>query len=255
MSKSRTGLVLISVLLFPLLFSYAAAGELPAQLDWAKRLVLSTTVSGIVDKVAVVPGQHVSKGTTLVALDAREFKAARQQALAKLHASKVTLDEAKRELTRSKDLFERTMISDHDLQLVKNSEAEARAAYLGAKAQLQEAEIALERSRIQAPYDCVVLSIPAQVGQTVISNLKAEPLAVIAEADHMMARAWLASADISKYAGQKAQAVKVGGQTFTAISQQLVLEPNNKGQYALQVIFDMGKHSLHPGQAATIVFP
>ena len=255
MSKSQTGRVFISVLLFPLLFSYATAGELPAQLDWAKRLVLSTTVSGIVDKVQVVPGQHVSKGTTLVALDAREFKSARQQALAKQQASKVTFEEAKRELSRSKDLFERTMISDHDLQLVKNSEAEARAAYMGAKARLQEAEIALERSQIQAPYNCIVLSIPAQVGQTVISNLKAEPLAVIADADHMMARAWIPVSDLDKYSGLKAQAVKVGDQKFTAVSQQLQLEPNEKGQYALDVIIATGDKTLHAGQAASIIFP
>jgi len=249
------GRVVASVLLFPLLLACANAAELTAELDWTKRLVLSTTVSGMVDKVMVTPGQHVEKGATLVTLDAREFKAAREQAVAQKLASKVTYDEAKRELARSTDLYERTMLSDHDLQLVKNSEAQAKAAYLNAQAKLKETEITLERSRIQAPYNGLVLEVPAQVGQTVISRLRAEPLVVIAEAGHMIARAWIALSDLDKYTGLKARAVKVGDHKYTVVSQQLQLEPNAKGQYALDVIFNSADKTLHAGQVASIIFP
>ena len=100
-----------------------------------------------------------------------------------------------------------------------------------------------------------MLFVTVYLRLAVISNLKAEPLAVIADADHMMARAWIPVSDLDKYSGLKAQAVKVGDQKFTAVSQQLQLEPNEKGQYALDVIIATGDKTLHAGQAASIIFP
>ena len=247
--------VVRSLILFFLFSTSAMASELPAELVWSKRLVLSTTVTGVVDKVLVSPGQRLKAGTVLLSLDAREFKAARDQAAAKLLAAKTTYDEAKRETVRSQELFERTMISEHELQIEKNNEAQAKAQYLNAKAYLQQTDIALERSRILAPYDCLVLGVPVQPGQTILSNLQAEPLAVVAEADHMIARAWLSSAEVAKFSAMQAKQVTVSGRKFNIVSQTIAAEANNKGQYALEVLIQTAGASLRAGQAASIIFP
>ncbi|MFO7603780.1 MAG: efflux RND transporter periplasmic adaptor subunit [Gammaproteobacteria bacterium] len=246
---------LLSLVLLPLSAGLAAAAELAAQLDWSAKQVLSTPVTGVVEQVRVVPGQKFKKGELLLNLDAREFQAARNQAAARRLAAKTTLDEAGRELERAQDLYDRTMLAEHELQVVKNSEAHAKAAYLGAQALLQQTEIALERSRIQAPYDGVVLSVQVQPGQTVLSQLQVMPLAVVAQADKMVARAWLDAADLDKYAGVSATQVSVAGRQYAVVSQHIVYEANDKGLYALEVVFDSAGASLHPGMAANIILP
>ena len=247
--------VLFSLVLFSAFYGNVSAGELAGQLAWSKRLVLSTTVTGVVDKVMVSPGQKLKKGDVLLSLDAREFKAVLDDALAGQLAAKTTYAEAKREMARSQDLFERTMLSDHDLQVVKNSQAQAKAAYLKARAKLQLAEIALERSRIQAPYNCVVLNVLALPGQTVLSNLRPEPLAVVAEAGRMIARAWLPAAELDKFSTIRAQQVSVAKQKFAVISQNIMPEANDKGLYALDVLFASDGSKLRASQAASIIFP
>ena len=247
--------VLLSVILFLLFSVGVSASELSAELIWSKRLVLSTTVTGVVDKVLVSPGQKMKKGDVLLNLDVREFKAVLNEASAKKSAAKTTFDEAKRELVRSQDLYDRTMLSEHELQVAKNNEAQAKAGYLGAQAKLLQAQVRLERSRIQAPFDSVVLSVIAQPGQTVLSNLQSEPLAIIAEAGRMVARTWLSSAELEKFLSIKAQQVNVSDRKFSVVSQVIAHEPNEKDQYAMDVIFEVTDSNLRAGQAASIIFP
>lgn len=247
--------VMRSLFLFFLSFGTVMASELPAELVWSKRLVLSTTVTGVVDKVLVSPGQVLKAGDVILRLDAREFKAARDQAAAQLLAAKTTYDEAKRELHRSQELFDRTMLSEHELQVARNNEAQAKAEYLRVKAKLLETRVAFERSRIQAPFDSVLLGVMAQSGQTIVSSLRAEPLAVVAEADRMIARAWLTLAEIEKFSSAKAQQVRVNGRKFSVVSQGIAQEANAKGLYAMDVLFEKTDNKLRAGQTASIIFP
>jgi len=247
--------VLLGMVIFSFLSTGVSAGELSAELHWSKRLVLSTTVTGVVEKVLVSPGQSLKKGDTLLNLDAREFKAAVNLASAKLLATKTVLDESKRELARAQDLYDRTMLSEHDLQVAKNNQSLAKAAYLGAKAALLKARISLDRSRIQSPFDSVVLDVMAQPGQTIISSVRIEPLAIIAEADRMIARAWLSLTDIKKYMSVKARQVSVSDNKFTVLSQNIAHEANEKGLYAMDVTFTTSDNDLRAGQVASIIFP
>ena len=58
----------------------AAATDLPASLDWGKRVELSTPVSGVIQNVPVKPGQRVEKDTVLLKLDQRLPTAAKAEA-------------------------------------------------------------------------------------------------------------------------------------------------------------------------------
>lgn len=238
-----------------LIISSVHAGEIVAELQWSKRLILSTTETGVVGEVVASPGQKVKKGEVLLSLDQREFVIANNKAVAKRLAAKTTHEEAKREQYRAQDLYDRTMLSEHDLQVTKNNKAHARAAYLEAEAMVKKTELALERSRISAPYDAIVLDVYAQVGQTVISHQTMTPLALIAEDKRMQVRAWLSNTDFEKYSNQKATSVRLGNKQYKVVSQYIVAEANDKGMYALTVDIDISDANLRAGQAATIIFP
>lgn len=255
MSNQSRRYCLPFVLLFSLLSGNAVAAELAAVTDWSQRLVLSTTVTGVVDKVEVSAGQKLKKGDLLLQLDQREFKAALDQAKAQRLAAKTTYEESERELERSQELYDRTMLSEHELQTARNNAALAKADYLEAKARVLSANVELQRSQVRAPFDCLVLKIMALPGQTVLSNLKPEPLAMVADSQYMRARAWLNQAEVDQYASSKAQQVHVANQDYDVVAQHIAYEANDKGQYALDVIFKPSDGQLRAGQTARIIFP
>ena len=157
-----------------------AAGT-PGTLEWARRVELSTPVSGVVATVNVEPGDQVDKGEALVALDQRGFHAEVLRARADKRRLAQALAEAKRQRNRAQELYDRTLLSQHDLDLAKIAYTTARAKYEAADAALIQAMLDLEYSTVRAPFAGVVLARPAQVGQTVVSRLRSVPLVVRAE--------------------------------------------------------------------------
>ena len=256
------------------LFSMAAGAQEPAttpaaptpvtakaSLQWAQRVELSTLVSGNIAAVNVDVGSRVKAGETLLHLDDRGFKAQLVKAKADNAHAKDALDEAKRELERSQELFDRTVLSIHDLQLVKIALARAQADYRGTQAALEQAKLNLEYSAIRAPYDGIVLHRQAQVGQTVISRLQATPLLVLARSDRMIARAGVVRKELDKLNPGQSLNVQVGGETYAGKVVRLGLEPmpeevGPEPVYAVDIEFTPPAGSdLRAGQQATVPLP
>ncbi|MDE2089288.1 MAG: efflux RND transporter periplasmic adaptor subunit, partial [Gammaproteobacteria bacterium] len=147
------------------------AAELAATLHWYRRVELGTPVSGVIAAVPVRPGDRVKRGQPLVRLDARAFQAEVDKAGAVLYQRTQDRAEAKRALDRAQTLYAQTVLSTHELDLAKLGFATAAARYREARANLALARLDLEHSVVRAPYDGVVLSRAAQVGQTVVSRL------------------------------------------------------------------------------------
>jgi len=236
----------------------AISAEYPARVQWAERLTLSTPSTGVVTQVAVQPGQRVAEGDLLLALDPRPGAAALKRAKAVLEEARQNNEEAKRELERTQELFDRTLLSIHDLQ-VAQIEAVGAAARLGqAEAELVEARLQQEYSRLRSPYDAWVVALPAQTGQTVVNRCQAQALAVLAPAGRMAAQAWLDPQQIAALAIGDPVRVKVDEETFAGKVSLLGLEPDrDPGQvlrYRLEVQFDLPDERLmRPGQSALIL--
>ena len=128
--------------LWPLLALFfvapAPALELEAELGWERRLELSTPVSGPVASVRVAPGERVEAGDLLLELDQRLYQARLDQARAGLEQARQNREEGRRDLERAEELYDRTVLSDHDLTLARISAAEAEAAHEEASAALTE---------------------------------------------------------------------------------------------------------------------
>ena len=90
------------------------AKEIPALLDWQQRMELGTLLDGMVSKVNVGIGQQVNRGSLLIELDQREIQARLAWAESRVAAAKLQQDEARRELDRSLELYDRTLLSNHE---------------------------------------------------------------------------------------------------------------------------------------------
>ncbi|MGD8926538.1 MAG: biotin/lipoyl-binding protein, partial [Thioalkalispiraceae bacterium] len=96
------------------------AQEYDATLHWYQKTELGTVVSGIVKNVYVNVGDIVKKGDKLLQLDDSVSKAHVVEYRAKLQSAEEELKEAERERDRALELYDRTVLSQHELQVAKN---------------------------------------------------------------------------------------------------------------------------------------
>lgn len=232
------------------------AAELEGQVQWLQRAELGTPVSGVVQSVAVFPGERVRQGQVLVELDARAFKANLARARAQLSQMKESLAEARRELERSTELYDRTLLSDHDLQVAKIAAINAEADYQAARADLVNAELDVEYSRLKAPFEGIVLERHVEPGEVVVSRLQSSPLLVLASSAELVVRAEVPTTVMENLKQGQALTVQLAGERYPGAVHRLGPEPLGEGRYALEVRFSPKPgHTLYRGQAARILLP
>lgn len=236
----------------------ALAGELPGTLAWEGRVSMGTLVSGVVSEVPVRAGQRVDQGELLVGLDGRGFRAQVAAARAEAARAQSLLEEAQREDQRAEELYERTVLSEHERTRATISLREAEAVAVRARADVVNARLDLERSRLQAPFAGRVLAVHAVPGQAVVSNLQSESLVELAADAQMLLRA---EADLATARAIAAGtvSVQVAGRSIAAGRVEVGFEPVGRQQgaprYAVSVLFSRPADlELRAGQPARLVW-
>jgi len=150
--------ILFSIVLFlNLTVSFAKEGSFE----------LTTAVSGVVEKVYVKPGEKVKQGQLLLTLDQRVMKAESLEAESWERSAKLELDEAKKELERTEELYDRTVISDHELELAKINFAKKENEYTKASRAKVLAQYQLDFSQVVAPVSGKIKKVNAWKGMVV----------------------------------------------------------------------------------------
>ena len=257
MSITRTGLSVITALLLSSVSMVAAAADYKGVLQWAHVTRLTTPVSGRVASVPVQAGDRVKRGQVLLKLDPREFRAHVARARADVTAAKVNADEAQRELKRSQELFDRTVISVHELQLVKIANTRAQSALQVARQKLRLARLSLEFSVLRASYDARVISRDVEPGQVVVTRLQATPLITLASDRQMLATVDLNANQASGLKPGMKAGVRVGDKNFTGLGLRIDFRRKaGKPVYRLAVVFSHAPSlKLLAGQAASVSLP
>ncbi len=205
--NSLRGIVVFLPLLAALGAAPVRASEWAAELDWADLRHLGTPLSGLVAETPVAPGERVAEGALLLRLDAGKLRARLQRAEAARTQAREDLDEAKRELERVRELFDRTVASTHDLQLAEIAHTRARAAWDSADAEVQAASLDLAYAELRSPYPAIVVDVRARPGEVVVNRMQAQPLVTTARGDRMLAVARLAPSPPGLAVGQAATVI------------------------------------------------
>jgi RND family efflux transporter MFP subunit len=230
----------------------ANAAEYPAVLAWTQRVLLSTPVSGVVTSVPAVAGERVAEGQVLVQLDKRPFESALRKAGAQANKYRLNREEAQRELQRTRELYERTVISVHDLQVQEIAFAGADADYASARAELEAAQLHLEYATVKAPFAGLILEVSVAAGETVVNTQQATPMVTLARDRPMVAQARVAAAAAGALSPGQSATVEVDGQTYPAKVVLIGAEADASGRYELSVSFDPGDAALRAGLPASI---
>lgn len=233
------------------------AANIDATVGWSQRVEMSTGVSGMVAEVHANVGERVEKGRVLLSLDATRFNAAVQEAKAAQRTARYELAEARREWDRARELYERTVLSDRDLQLAENAHVAAQANQTKADARLTNAEKDLADSIIRAPFAAVVISRQVEPGQTIVTQLQAVPMLTLVASDAYIARGLLPASDLQALTTGQAVEVSTGGQRFRGEIVQLGMEPvdSQQGLYTIEVRFPAADHVVRAGQHAVLHLP
>lgn len=158
-------------------------------------VTVGSQVSGRIQALFADFNSPVKKGQKIAQIDPQLFQAAVENARANLAAAKGQLDVAKakaldahRQFTRSKEMSERKLIAQADLDtaesnsLAADAQVESNAGNLQqAQAQLHQAVVNLDYTNIISPINGVIISRAVDVGQTVAATMTAPTIFTIAE--------------------------------------------------------------------------
>lgn len=146
-----------------------------------RKAAVASKTTGRLEWIGVEEGSRVSSGQIIARLENRDLEAVVRQAEAALQNSKANLDQVKAELSdagqafgRQKDLLQQGIVSraeydvaDARLKRAAAATAGAEAGIRSASAVLQGARVNLDYSLIRAPFDAVVLTKNADVGDII----------------------------------------------------------------------------------------
>jgi multidrug efflux system membrane fusion protein len=242
------------IILFNSSLIIVEAREVNAKLNWFNVTELSFRVNGIVSDLYVKPGDSVKKNQKLINLDQREYL--ENLSLSKsLHKSRLSeREEARRELERAIELFDRTVLSEHELQIVKNSFISSETQYVIANTNLLEAKRSLEFSSISSPFNAIVLSVLINKNETVIATFKSSPAIVIAEADRMSVDFMLKATEVVKLKSGQNIDVVVAGKHYTGKLLFTSLQPTTQ-LYPVSIIVPIPFGEVFAGMDVIVELP
>jgi HlyD family secretion protein len=236
---------------------------------------VGTQVTGTIQKLFADFNSRVKADQLVALIDPAPFQARVDQdqanllrAQADVERVKANLVQAEKELTRSKELAKRELISAAELDA-------ATAAYDSLTAQIKVAEATVAQSRstlqissvnlgytkIKSPIDGLVISRNVDVGQTVAASLSAPTIFVIADSlKKIQVQASVAEADIGKIVSGQDVSFTVDAwreRPFQGKVSQIRLSPTtvqNVVTYTVLIDADNPDEKLLPGMTASVAF-
>ena len=235
-------IVVVALILFKLLFSRAveietatvtlqypsssitllnASGYVVAQ----RKAALAAKATGRLEWLGVEEGSKVKKGEIIARLEGLDSEALQKQAAAAVISAAALRDQAEvefkdvqRNLKRAKELLSQGVVSQADYDTAETGERRSKAALAAAtanlavsRAALGGADVSFDYTKIRAPFDGVVLTKNADVGDIVTplgaaANAKAS-VVTIADLDSLRVEVDVSESSLEKV--KKGQACEI----------------------------------------------
>jgi len=229
------------------------AAELEAKLNWSGYHKYGFAVNGIVDEVNVDIGEKVKQGDLLAKLSATPFKYKIKKCQASLSQFDPSIFDAKLELDQADELFERTVLSEVELQKI-----DGRYKILIEQQNEVKAECLLQRwqsklSVLKAKEPAYVLNSNIITGTVISDENKSAVFIELVSAKQASAVAWLSYKQKLKFNVGNDLKVIVDQQELPAKVKSIALQPDAENRYKLVAEFYY-TNVVEPGKSIKIKY-
>jgi multidrug efflux system membrane fusion protein len=247
----------------PIAVAPAHLGDMPVYLDGLGsvtayyNVTVRSRVDGQLMSVPVREGQYVHAGDLLAEIDPRPFQAALDQAVGQLAKDQATLDNAKVDLQRYKDLIAQAAIPQQQLDTQAATVGQLIGTVKSDQAAVESAKLNVTYSHITSPINGRVglrLVDPGNMvhatdanGLLVVTQL--QPITVVftlpEDSIPRVMQKWHAGAVLPVDAYNRDKTVKLATGRLATIDNQI--DPNT-GTLKLKAVFDNEENTLFPNQ-------
>lgn len=185
-----------------------ATGEVKA----IELVTVGAQTSGKIEYLPVKVGQRIQKGDLIAQIDSttqendvNSTKAKLTSLKAQLNAAEISAKIAEKQFIRERRLLKKNAASQEDFENAKDAFEAAKAKVTELKASIAETALALNTAetnlgytKITAPLDGVVVSVPVKTGQTVNAAMNTPTIVQIADLSQMEILIEISEGDIGK---------------------------------------------------------
>jgi HlyD family secretion protein len=241
-------------------FSINAAGDIGP----ADQVSVRPEINGRIEILSVDIGDKVRKGSILFTLDDKDLQTERASRVAEIEGARLQLERAERNYERARQLFEQKLISQELYEDTKTNYELAKNSLDRATKLLAQVEERLTKTKIEAPFDCTILTRPVSVGQAVSGsggfNSGTEVL-TIANLNEMIINAHINQADITRL--KVGQEVHIDVEAISGLQLKGVIErlapqstlKNGIKGYAARIVLKNLDERVRPGMTANLSIP
>lgn len=241
-----------------------------------RKAAVASKTTGRLEWIGVEEGSRVTGGQIIARLENRDVEATVRQAEAALQNAKASLDQSKAEMTdagqsfrRQKELLGQGIVSQAEYDLAearfKRAAAQTAGAEAGirsANAVLQGAKVNLDYSLIRAPFDAVVLTKNADVGDIITplgaaANAKAA-VVTIADLASLQVEADVSESNLSQVKNGQACEITLDalpGSRFKGVVHMIVpTADRSKASVMVKIRFLEHDARIYPEMSAKVAF-
>ncbi|NIR48746.1 efflux RND transporter periplasmic adaptor subunit [candidate division KSB1 bacterium] len=229
-----------------------------------KEVDISAYVSGEITNLRVQEGNYVKQGQLLVELDRTRYVAALDRAKSDLKSAKASLKKARSELTRAKELYEKKLFSDADLEGTEANFELAESKVEQAAAVLKQAEDDLAKTRIVSPMAGTVAKLNKEEGEIALgSQFQADVIMTVADLTRMEMAAEIDENDVVLVSLKDSAEIEVDAlpeRIFSGYVSEIAHTATTRGRgtqeevtnFEVKIFITDNVQQLRPGMSATV---
>ncbi|MEM9443963.1 MAG: efflux RND transporter periplasmic adaptor subunit [Verrucomicrobiota bacterium] len=238
--------------------------ETAGDIDPAEKVEVKAEVSAKIKRIHFDVGDTVKKGELLIELDARDLlteKEARQQ---EITGAKLELQKAERDFDRNQKLFKKELVAEQIFLDARTQRDIAINKFESAKTRLRLVEDKFVKTKILAPMDGSILTMPVIEGQVVVAAASVNSgtvLMEIAQLDKMLIISHVGQVDVTWLESNMSANFtvdsmpgKVMNAKISEISPVASIKRNIKG-FTVEMTINTPDPRIRPGMTAMVSVP
>ena len=241
-------------------FSIEVSGDVTP----AFQLEVKPEVGGKLTALHVEPGQTVKEGEVLAEIDDRDLLSEKESVLTEIEGAQLTVDKTQKNFDRAQELSAAKLISRESFDNLSAELALAQNGLVKAQRKLQLTEDKLVKTKVLAPSEGTVLTVPVIEGQVVIAAASVNSgttLMTIANLSKLLVDTQINQVDVARLELNKI--VKLRADSLKDLEMEarisfiapIATTKNNVKGFEVQALIEKPNARLRPGMTVNMTVP